>query len=243
MGLPDAHHGGRPDRPRRAAGRPVAGPDRAGLRRDPGADRARPRRGPRPTPTSRRCSTRLADLGVRVAVVTGRPAALAVEYGGLRTSPAWSSWATTAPSAGRTARSPRPATTPAWTTYAGGCPACSRSCRRPEGTFVEDKGARGRGAHPTYRRPGCRLRPAARAARPGWPRRPAWSSSRAGTCSSCGRPAATRATRCGPSWGRRRPSVVVFVGDDLGDLPAFARSTGCATRACPGCWSAAAPPR
>ena len=83
---------------------------------------------------------RLAEAGVRVAVVTGRPAALAVEYGGLADVPGlvvlghyglerWEAGAVTAPehSAGVDAVRRR-------------LPALLAETGAPEGTWVEDKG-------------------------------------------------------------------------------------------------------
>jgi trehalose 6-phosphate phosphatase len=163
---------------------------------------------------------RLAAAGVRVAVVTGRPAATAVEYAGIADVPGlvvlghyglerWEAGTLTAPedlSAVAQARRRLPDVLAA----AGA----------PDGTYVEDKGAAVAG-HPR------------RTADP-----PAASALRRGPLTALAgevglvvepgrfvlelRPAGgDKGDALRTLVGERTPSVVVFVGDDLGDLAAF----------------------
>ena len=55
-----------------------------------------------------------------------------------------------------------------------------------------------------------------------WPTSTASWSSRDAWCSSCARPASTRAGRLPASSTSGPPGVVLYAGDDLGDLAAFA---------------------
>ena len=82
VSLPEPVHRSGPGRAGRAGPRAAAGADRAGLRRNAVADRGRPGRRARRTPArSPRCAG-LAGLVGTLAVITGRPAADAVELGG-----------------------------------------------------------------------------------------------------------------------------------------------------------------
>jgi trehalose 6-phosphate phosphatase len=163
---------------------------------------------------------RLASLGVRVAVVTGRPAALAVEYGRLDRVAGlvvlghyglerWEAGEVTAPpEAAGVAEARRR------------LPDLLRGLGAPEGTWVEDKG-RAVAVH-TRRTPEPQaalddLRGPLQAlaeetglvVEPGrmvLELRPAGSDKGAAVRSLV---------------DAERPSVVVFVGDDLGDLPGF----------------------
>ncbi len=163
---------------------------------------------------------RLADLGVRVAVVTGRPAALAVEYGGLSEvaglvvlghygAERWQDGAVTAPGDDTGVDEVRRR-----------LPSLLDELSAPEGTFVEDKGlavavhtrrtADPAAAFDALRDPLTRL------------------AEEAGLVVEPGRYVLELRPSGGDKGdavrtlvGEARPSAVVFVGDDLGDLPAF----------------------
>ena len=159
----------------------------------------------------------------RVAVVTGRPAAARRRLRRpRRRRPAWSCSATTGWSAGRRGTRHRAPTTSGVDGARERMPGLLRELRRTRGRLRRGQGAAvavhiRRAADPqAAARPGAW--PAADAGRASW----AWRSSPAGWCSSCGRPVATRATRCAALVAEAAaPSVVVFIGDDLGDLAAF----------------------
>jgi trehalose 6-phosphate phosphatase len=166
----------------------------------------------------------LAGLGVRVAVVTGRPAALAVEYGGLAGVPGlvvlghygaerWEGGAVRAPGEDAGVAEARRR-----------LPGLLAELAVPAGTYVEDKG-RAVAVH-TRRAP----EPAAvlDALRGPLTR----LAEEVGLVVEPGRYVLELRPTGGDKgdalrslveeWAPASPSCVVFVGDDLGDLPAFA---------------------
>ena len=204
---------------------------------------ARPRRRPGAPGRASGAASGWRRRGVRVAVVTGRPAQLAVDRGGLAGVAGlvvlghyglerWEGGTVTAPDDASPA-SPSPAT---------GCPGCSASWGRPTAPGSRTRGAPSPstpGGRPTRRRRSTRC---GRRCRP-WPRRPGWSSSPAGWCWSCGRPVPTRVPRCersSRSVARPRSSSSVTT---WATCRRSTRSSGCAPRACRGCSCAAGRPR
>ena len=164
--------------------------------------------------------TRLAERGVRVAVVTGRPAQLAVDHGSLSAVPGlvvlghyglerWEGGTVTAPAvaAGVSVARDR-------------LPGLLRELGAPDGTWIEDKG-RAVAVH-TRRAPdpqatldALRAPLQALAEETGLVVEP-------GRLVLELRPAgADKGAALRGLVEERRPSAVVFVGDDLGDLPAY----------------------
>lgn len=165
---------------------------------------------------------RLADLGVRVAVVTGRPADLAVEYGGLGEVPGlvvlghygaqrWQDGRLSAPDEHEGVAEARRR-----------LPGVLAALPAPDGTYVEDKGravavhtrrtADPQAALETVRTPLAEL------------------AEQTGLVVEPGRyvlelrpPGGDKGDALRALVEESRPSSVVFVGDDLGDLPAFAQ--------------------
>lgn len=164
---------------------------------------------------------RLAGLGVRIAVVTGRPAALAVEYGDLADVPRlvvlghygqerWEAGELSAPeeAAGVAAARRR-------------LPDLLAEVGAPEGTYVEDKGRAvavhtRRTADPQAAFEALRAPLEALAEETGLVLEP-------GRLVLELRPAGgDKGDAVRTLTAQHRPSAVVFVGDDLGDLAAFA---------------------
>ena len=174
-----------------------------------------------PTPTYPLPLLRLAPRLGRLAVITGRPAEIAVDYASLADVDRlvvlghyglerWEGGRVTAPADDPARR--------------GGAHAGARAARRAGRGRRLRRGqrARDRRACTSLRRPGCRVRSRGAPLRALADELGLVGGARSAWWSSCDRPAATRATRCARSSPSSRPSVVVFIGDDLGDLPAFA---------------------
>ena len=161
--------------------------------------------------------TALAERGAQLAVITGRDARTVVRLGGLDAVPGLDR---------RRAlrrrdldrRRARHAGHPAGHGAAARAAARRAARRRPGGVDRGQAAVAGR-ARPARRRPAGGAGRGARAGRR--PSATSWASrcTRAAGCSSCGCPATTRPARWprSPRAGRR----VLFLGDDLGDLPAF----------------------
>ncbi len=184
--------------------------------------------------------TALAAAVGTVAVITGRPRPTRSAWAGWRPSPAWSCSAITAGSAGRTAASPPPLRRPGWTRPGPRCLACwPRRVRRTA--------------------PGSRTRrtrwpctPAARPIRtPRWPGSavPSASWPGLGLAAEPGRfvielrpPGVDKGAALTSLVRERAARSVLFCGDDLGDLPAFAAVRALRERGVPGCAVASASP-
>ena len=204
--------------------RPGPGADRDGLRRDARADRGRPAGGAgAPGRRWRLCGSSPGWSGT-LAVITGRPAAEAVELGGFDEVPGlivlghyglerWQDGALTAPAA-----------PPGVAAARERLPRRARGRRRARGGVGRGQGERAGGAHPARGGPGGGAGRAEGAAGAGWPRTRGWWWSRGGWSSSCGRRGWTRGRRsppllpngrpgrcCSPvtTWGTWRPSRAV----------------------------------
>ena len=183
--------------------------------------------------------TRLARRSARWPSSPAGPPRRRSPTAGLTPSPASSCSATTAGSAGRTASSPGPARRPRYRPPARPCPACSAAAGAPDGTWVEDKGH----ALAVHTR---------RAADPeaalGRLRGPLDDlAARLGLAAEPGRmvielrpPGVDKGTALTALARERAADAVLFCGDDLGDLPAFAAVRALRAAGIPGCAVASA---
>ena len=174
-----------------------------------------------------------------VAVITGRPRRTRCAWAACRPCPASSCSAIMAGSAGRTASCTAPASPPAVEAARVALPGLLAEAGAPDGTWIEDK-THALAVH-TRRAadPDAALRPAPRSARR--------AGRRLGLAAEPGRfvielrpPGVDKGTALTGLVRERAARSVLFCGDDLGDLPAFAAVRALRADGVPGCAVASA---
>jgi trehalose 6-phosphate phosphatase len=198
---------------------------------DPGAARALPGTVP--------VLTRLARMVGTLAVITGRPAAQAVAFGGLDAVPGvivlghygWQRW--------QDGELTGPGSPPAVQAARQVLPGLLREAGAPDGTWVEDKGH----ALAVHTRRAAAPEPALRLVREPL----ADLAARLGLAAEPGRlvielrpPGVDKGTALTGLVAERAAQSVLFCGDDVGDLPAFAAVHALRARGIPGCAVASA---
>ena len=196
-------------------------------------------RAARPLPGAVPALRRLAPAVGTLAVITGRPAADAVAYGGLDAVPGlivlghygWERW--------QDGELTGPGSPPAVQAARQALPGVLSQAGAPEGTWVEDKGH----ALAVHTRRAAAPEPALRLLRGPLEN----LAARLGLVAEPGRmvielrpPGVDKGTALTGLVAERAAEAVLFCGDDLGDLPAFAAVRALRADGIPGCAAASA---